>query len=301
MIKTAKLSPRRGFRPVNAALYYGMRLVPYAGLRRPIAAMLARYIAARERIRSREGSVGAPAGRSDPVLASLRENGCAWLPPLLSQSQIDDVLTFLEGKKIIGGGQSFLKTEVPDDVLRAGYSLVDLLVCPHVLSVMNNPGVLRLAREYLGCPPTISGIGLHWTFPSTRSAVDVQCFHRDPDDWRFLKLFIYLTDVDDESGPHGFVAGSHLTSGCILSRPYGDEQLRRRYGDQRMLKIIGPKGTDFIADTWGVHKGDMPIARPRLLLQIQYSILPVMKFEYEPVRAPNAEQFNRYTNRLVLA
>lgn len=102
MIKTAKLRPGRGFRPVNAALYYGMRLVPYAGLRRPIAAMLARYIAARERIRSREGSVGAPAGRSDPVLASLRENGCAWLPPLLSQSQIDDVLTFLEGKKIIG-------------------------------------------------------------------------------------------------------------------------------------------------------------------------------------------------------
>jgi hypothetical protein len=68
-----------------------------------------------------------------------------------------------------------------------------------------------------------------------------------------------------------------------------------------MLKIIGPKGTAFIADTWGVHKGHMPIARPRLLLQIQYSILPVMKFEYEPVRAPNAEQFNRYTNRLVLA
>ena len=104
-----------------------------------------------------------------------------------------------------------------------------------------------------------------------------------------------------QSGPHEFVAGSHLTSGRILSRPYGDEQLRRRYGDQRMLKIIGPKGTTFIADTWGVHKGHMPISRPRLLLQIQYSILPVMKFEYEPVRAPNAEQFNRYTNRLVLA
>src|SRR2546429_9421340 len=86
--------------------------------------MLAGYIAARERIRSREGSVGAPAGRSDPVLASLRENGCAWLPPLLSQSQIDDVLTFLEGKKIIGGGQACPKTAGAGDVLRGGWWLM---------------------------------------------------------------------------------------------------------------------------------------------------------------------------------
>lgn len=37
-----------------------------------------------------------------------------------------------------------------------------------------------------------------------------QVFHRDEDDFKFLSLFVYLTDVDgDEDGPHGYLKGTH--------------------------------------------------------------------------------------------
>jgi hypothetical protein len=129
----------------------------------------------------------------------------------------------------------------------------------------------------------------------------VQCFHRDPDDWRFFKLFVYLTDVDDHSGPHEFIAGSHRSSGRIFSKPYTEEEVERVYGQKRIIKIVGPKGTTFVADTWGVHRGQVPTTQPRLLLQVQYSILPILKYNYRPVPIPNAELFDRYTNRLLVA
>jgi hypothetical protein len=129
----------------------------------------------------------------------------------------------------------------------------------------------------------------------------VEYFHRDPDDWRFLKLFIYLTDVDEQSGPHEFVTGSHHSSGRILSKPYINEELEYSYGRKSMVKITGPKGTTFIEDTWGVHRGNMPITRPRLLLQVEYSLLPVMKWNYRPFPILEARLFDHYTNRLLVA
>ena len=85
------------------------------------------------------------------------------------------------------------------------------------------------------------------------------------------------------SGPHEFIAGSHRSSGRIFSKPYTVEEVDCLYGQERIIKIVGPKGTTFVADTWGVHRGQVPTTQPRLLLQIQYSILPIFKYNYRPV------------------
>jgi hypothetical protein len=235
-------------------------------------------------------------------VASLQREGWVGLEPLLAPPQITNILAFLEKKKVIGGGRSFLATQAPDDVLYAAYSLIDVLACPHVLSLINNAEVLQIARVYLGCHPTISFLGLTWSFPSpfANPTVDVQCFHRDPDDWRFLKLFVYLTDVDEQSGPHELVMGSHRSAGRIFSTPYTNEELERSYGRDSMMKIIGPKGTTFFADTWSIHKGHVPITRPRLLLQVEYSLLPIMKWDYLPLPVPGSQLVDRYTNRLLI-
>ena len=166
--------------------------------------------------------------------------------------------------------------------------------------MINNAAVLSIARAYLGCCPTISGIYLQWSFPARHQTADVQYFHRDPDDWRFLKLFVYLTDVDEESGPHEFVLGSHRSSGRIFSKPYAEEEVERVYGRDQIIKITGPKGTTFIEDTWGIHRGRVPLARPRLLLQVQYSVLPIMKLAYQPIAMPGANYIDRYVNRLLI-
>ncbi len=53
-----------------------------------------------------------------------------------------------------------------------------------------------------------------WSFPTkTASEADLSRasfkFHFDLDDWRMLKFFFYLSDVDADAGPHVYVRGSH--------------------------------------------------------------------------------------------
>jgi hypothetical protein len=222
------------------------------------------------------------------VIQSLREKGWMPLKPLLSAPQIAEILSFLQTKKVVDTG-------------RATYQLGDVLRCPHVLSAINHPDVLRIARAYLGCRPTISSVGIHLTIPAVGEAVGVQRFHRDVDEWKFFKLFVYLSDVDEESGPHEFVEGSQRSCGSIISAPYNEDEVERSYGRDKMIKILGPKGTTFIADTWGIHRGNIPISRPRLILQVQYSILPIAMFDYKPIDIGCPKNIDRYTNRLLLA
>jgi hypothetical protein len=301
MIENARLTPGPGFSPLKSALYHGMRLLPFAVARKGVAAGLA-WTVNLMHPSSRVDNVSPEVSEHiDSVAASLKRDGCVVLRPLLKSAQIVEILAFLEGKRVTGNGCTFPTSQVPAGVFRAGYSLSDLLTCPHILPLINNTEMLGIAEAYLGCRPTISGIGLHWSFPTDGQEVDVQCFHRDPDDWRFLKLFVYLTDVDEQSGPHEFVTGSHRSSGRVFSKPYSDEDVERLSGKDKTWKIIGSSGTTFIADTWGIHKGHVPLTSRRLLLQVQYSILPVIKFEYRAVKVPGAEHLDRYTNRLLVA
>ena len=182
----------------------------------------------------------------------------------------------------------------------AAYDLATVVACPWLMTAINRADILRLASAFLGCKPTLSAVGVSWSFPGPQSA-DVQAFHRDPDDWRHLKLFVYLTDVDSESGPHIYVAGSHKTPGPWRAKTYAQKQVEARYGKQNMRAILGPSGTTFIADTSGVHAGLPPQRAPRLLLQAQYSILPNFALHYRPVADPSHHRLDSYVNRLILA
>ena len=78
----------------------------------------------------------------------------------------------------------------------ASFPTSTVLSCPHVMAVANDPRILALAGTYLGCKPTISQIEMGWSYPADAGqARYTQVFHRDYDDWRFLKLFVYLTAV----------------------------------------------------------------------------------------------------------
>ena len=292
----ARLTPGRGFRPINSLLYYGMRLLPYAWSRHTIAYLLAQRV---NRLHPADKHFGFDPQPIRNILDALQRSGSICLEPLLSQTQIAEMVSFLQNRNLSANGRFFRADQAPADLSLATYPLGDVVSCPHVLSLINNGTVLGIASAYLGCCPTISSIYLQWSFPERDQAADVQCFHRDPDDWRFLKLFMYLTEVDEESGPHEFVIGSHRSSGRIFSKPYSEEEVERAYGRDHIIKITGPKGTTFIEDTWGIHRGRVPVARPRLLLQVQYSILPIMKLEYRPMSLPDVSGYDSYVNRFL--
>ncbi|MGC4119812.1 MAG: phytanoyl-CoA dioxygenase family protein [Myxococcales bacterium] len=285
--------------PAITANFWMMRLLPWAPIRRALGGALAGYI------RAIRPSAGLP--EDSPALAGaaeeLRRSGIASIPPVYSPSQLDDVRTYLAEQELVSrpGGLRFRASEAPPEVGLASYPLAVVARCPHVADLMNRPELLAIARRYLGCTPTIAQLGLDWSAPSSNEPWSVQRFHRDYDDWRVLKLFVYLTDVDEGSGPHEYVLGSHRDSGRIRALPYSAEDIDRRYGAQGRRQVLGPRGTSFLADTWGIHKGNVPTSRPRLMLQVQYSVLPVFRFAYEPVPVPQADRYDRYVNRLILA
>ena len=303
MIAAARLTPGPGFRPINALSYYAMRLLPQATARRVIARGAASVVALLHPLRSLRAAAP-PNGElcADEVVAGLRAEGCTTVEPMLTAAQIAEIHAFLRGKPVVASkGATYTLETVPDDVRRASYPLDVVLSAPHIVAMMNSKDVLDVAGRYLDCKPTISAVGLHWSLPSKTGECAVQVFHRDPDDWRFLKLFVYLTDVDEGAGPHEYVRGSHVHSGRLRSSRYADEEVLSRYGQTSLERVLGPAGTTFIADTWGIHKGRVAQTRPRLIFQVTYSILPVLKFEYRPVALPARSDIDSYTNRLLVA
>lgn len=293
-----RLVPGRAFRSWHGLMYYTQRIVTPRRLRHAFASGMAGYL----RIRHGMPGVSAQAdGTAATTLDALRADGIAMLPRLLDAAQLADIHAYLRDRPLSPHGSSsplFPAHAPPPGLRMAEYSLADVLACPHLLELANSAPLIRLAAQYIGCKPTISAIGLRWSYPQAGSGTGLQGFHRDCDDWRFIKVFAYLTDVDADSGPHVYVRGSHRERCGVRLLPYEDAEVAGRYGQHNLLEVTGPAGTSFAVDTRGVHKGLMPSAKPRLLLQIQYSLLPVFLYRYAPAPGPRQAEVDGYINRL---
>jgi hypothetical protein len=92
-----------------------------------------------------------------------------------------------------------------------------------------------------------------------------------------LKLFVYITDVEPENGPHVYVRGTHKpairSAEEFRSRGYKrieDAEIVARFGTNALVEITGKRGTVFMADTRGFHKGKVPQGGDRLIVQLLY-------------------------------
>jgi hypothetical protein len=160
-----------------------------------------------------------------------------------------------------------------------------------VQNLAADTGLLSIAQRYLDCLPVLDSIAMWWSTPHLDRPADeiAQKFHIDYDRLRWLKVFIYLTDVTQESGPHVFVRHSHRREARradLISRGYvrlADEDIRRVYRADEIVEIVGPAGTMLFEDTSGFHKGRMPESRERLVLEYQFSC-NLFGANYQPMR-----------------
>lgn len=154
--------------------------------------------------------------------------------------------------------------------------------CEPIKKLSEDPVIVDIAASYLGAVPRFVGASLWWTFPVDASPEDrskhAHVYHRDVDDFKFLKFFFYLTDVPKSEGAHICVAGSHASpprkkaSDPWLLRRYEDEEISDIYEKSRIMEICGAAGTGFAEDTLCVHKGSTPNNEPRLILQFQFAL-----------------------------
>nr|WP_228056024.1 phytanoyl-CoA dioxygenase family protein [Microcoleus sp. LEGE 07076] len=146
-----------------------------------------------------------------------------------------------------------------------------------------DPGILAIATKFLGAEAVHMGSEISWSFPvAAGSHVQqrevAQVFHYDLDDYRFIKFFFYLTDVDISSGPHAYIRGTHKNK-KLLHQVIGtrcadidDEKIKECYGAENVVNVCGKAGFGFVENPLCFHKGSRPTEKPRLMLQIEYAI-----------------------------
>jgi hypothetical protein len=132
-----------------------------------------------------------------------------------------------------------------------------------------------VADAYLNCEASFAGVAM-WrslAFGSEPSSEAAQQFHSDRDHLQFLKFFIYLTDVTEDTGPHVYVRGSHRVRPQELRRDvrFTDDEVLACYDRNAIIEQCGPRGTVLAVDTSGLHKGKLPERNERLMLQFEFA------------------------------
>ena len=235
-------------------------------------------------------------------LKELNQNGFVELENQLNSEIIKQIIDYSRNLSLFDPFHKelgeFNDQNIPAATHVANFHRKDLVGCPEILEIANDPGILRVVQDFLGAIPTISNINMWWSKAGKVQAKDAQLFHRDVDDIKFCKLFIYLTDVGKFDGPHTYIKGSSSTNKLTKIRRYQDSEIIDVFGKENIINFVRPKGSCFIVDTYGFHKGTLPLENDRLLLQVQYSLNPIGIESYTPIDILN--QYNKYANRLIL-
>ncbi len=187
------------------------------------------------------------------VLDDLQTKGFAMLPRIPAHD-FADALSFLLAQQV------YVDAHVPQTARNRGTDVryvrgfaaaeASECVCVHTDAAIMAPWLMEYAlaltdevAAYLDCePPVAYSANAFWTRPGpSPTRGDIQEFHTDKDDVRFLAMFVYLTDVlHDADGPQDL---------------YGPDGVCRT--------ITGPAGTVFLADTSREHRGRKPLHHER--------------------------------------
>ena len=168
--------------------------------------------------------------------------------------------------------------DIPQAV-RYDFDIKDLLNNHDVQSLFADMSLVTVAQDYLGARPVIDVTSMWWhtAFSDKPDSEAAQYYHFDMDRPKWLKFFIYLTDVQSTNGPHTFVAGSHKSGRIpsnLLKKGYArltDEEVMHHFDKDNIIEFTAPRGTIIAEDTRGLHKGRHVESGDRLMLQVQFS------------------------------
>ncbi len=225
----------------------------------------------------------------DEILSHFKEKGYCIFDSKLSDSLLDELVEFAHTKpfrlrQIYGHSQIQTQEAVysPTQPQAIVYDaqLNELINCKAVQKLLCDPSILHLAELYLGATPIIDYPAMWWLtdFSKAPDEEAAQMFHFDLERIRWIKIFIYLTDVDEKNGPHVFIEGTHKAGRLpwsLLRKGYvrlSDElvlsELSSSYHPWK--EFTAKKGAIFAEDTCGLHKGGNVKSGARLLLQLQF-------------------------------
>ena len=142
--------------------------------------------------------------------------------------------------------------------------------------------VLNIVNACHGMLSRLNYVDTWHNIPATDDLVNyTERWHRDHEDLKMIKVFVYLSNVDETTGPFTYLKGSQYGGrfGHInpVKPPVGvsiDEQqfAKLTSHDLTSLKVFtGEAGTVIISDATGIHKGGRTTSEPRTVVVASYT------------------------------
>lgn len=200
-----------------------------------------------------------------------------------------------EGYEVLGMAPRDVVTEIAGSISHVRSDHIDVFYYPihhilgnaHLKAIAHSEAAILTAAMHLGAKPKILDVSMWRSNVPPEGQVDgAQKWHRDTDDWRACKLFMYLTDVGPDNGPHQFVPGSHRAEffevrGMVPDRYFYDAG--RSPGVAEVVEGLprvemqGPAGMMFMANTFAFHRGKIPTKGHRIVFQVMYGLMDLEK------------------------
>jgi Phytanoyl-CoA dioxygenase (PhyH) len=234
-------------------------------------------------------------------VASLERFGFALLPDFFPASDMDRLFShadFLFRKLQLDSSRSYsvqcgqraTLDGLSYEELAASEKMValsePLIAMPELFGFAFHETILKVAANFLKAIPPLYRVTLVRDFPHSRP-LHSSNFHKDNDESDSLQIFIYLVDIDDQTGPLVYVPGSnhHDPRSCRprLSRDLGlsghdgrlsDDEVQRAYPRNTWAVLRTRQGGVAFVHGNGIHKGPAwmrpgdPHNRPRTAIRL---------------------------------
>jgi hypothetical protein len=243
----------------------------------------------------------------------LKNDGYLILEDLLSETQVEEMRAYLATKPCVDPqhleeGPFIVPDCVPQTSVHAYYSDENSVAIPHVWELANNLKILSIIEDGFGAKPTISLLAAWWVFhgfDTEANAHEIHVnspgeFHRDVDDWSQVRLYICLTDVDEDAGPHAYIKSSHKWSLPPKTRAIDIDNPSFPMKDN-LVKLTGKAGMAWLGNTYVLHRGIIPKNKHRLMITVTYTFVQVPYAPKFPILAcPDRSRFDPYINRVYM-
>lgn len=148
------------------------------------------------------------------------------------------------------------------------------------ISLALDARIRNIANSYMEMWTRFKAFTLIRTIPvGDADPIQSQRWHRDPEEKRMCKVFLYLVDVDEETGPFTYIPQS------VYGKKWGNlfpqkppEGSYPESGDiekiipQEEYRVMtGKAGTILFCDTSGFHRGGHATSKERLMFTVHYA------------------------------
>ncbi|MDB9739694.1 phytanoyl-CoA dioxygenase family protein [Candidatus Pelagibacter sp.] len=200
----------------------------------------------------------------------------------------DEIVKYFINNKIFNdkepNNKFYLQNRNQD--LEVGYYDIQTTAnCPHIFDIVNDDKLIETLSTYFNGPYKLDYMSTWWSFKNLKEnpKEKTQYFHRDIDNFNFVKLFIYLTDVDDLNGAHQYIRFSHTKKieNTISTKTVSFDMIKKNIKDKDVYSFVGKSGSAVLENTYGLHRGSTPKSKDRLMLSMTFSLI---KTPYSPVK-----------------